>query len=106
MGKDKDSDEGLGNGKNRPLAVTCTHCRSRKISMYPYCRFACENLYRNMCYFAECGPNVWTISLPVTELEQLYFSLDTIVTTGLSIVTFCKITHVSVSLGLEQNAFT
>ena len=35
-GKDKDSDGGSGNGKNRPLAVTCTHCRSRKISMYSY----------------------------------------------------------------------
>jgi hypothetical protein len=33
-GKDKDSDGMQGNGKGRPLAVTCTHCRSRKISKY------------------------------------------------------------------------
>jgi hypothetical protein len=37
-GKDKDSDGGVANGKNRPLAVTCTHCRSRKISMYTFIR--------------------------------------------------------------------
>lgn len=33
-GKDKDSDGRAGNRKDRPLAVTCTHCRSRKISMF------------------------------------------------------------------------
>lgn len=32
VGKDKDSDGVYGSGKGRPLAVTCTHCRSRKIS--------------------------------------------------------------------------
>lgn len=34
MGRDKDSDGAQGSGKGRPLAVTCTHCRSRKISKY------------------------------------------------------------------------
>lgn len=34
VGKDKDSEGVHGNGKGRPLAVTCTHCRSRKISKY------------------------------------------------------------------------
>lgn len=71
IGKDKDSDGGTGNGKNRPLAVTCTHCRSRKISMYSYHTSQWGNLYQTCALLQSATMESPAVTTASSERQQL-----------------------------------